>query len=90
MKGEGSSYRKGREIVSENPATKTVGEDAHFYELERFDEEEGCCDPDSECASLLDPWYNTHAHFLKVSSEYLPSPLGRVWLSICHRNTEVS
>lgn len=89
-KGEGSSHRKGKEIAFDNLAAKAIGEDAPLSESERFDEEEGRHDPNNECAPLIDPWYDTYAHFSKVSSKYFPSSPGRVWLSICHRNTEVS
>ena len=89
-KGEGSSHRKGKEISSDDLATKNIGEDAPFSKLEGFDEEERGCDSHSECAPLIDPWYDAHAYFPKVSGEYLPPPLSRVWLSICYRNMEVS
>jgi len=90
VKGEGSSYRKGKEIASDDLATKNVGEDAPHFESEHSDEEEGHRDPDSVCAPLIDPWYDTYAHFLKVFGKCLPPPSGRVRLSICHRNTKVS
>ena len=67
-KGKGSSRRKGKEIASDNPTTKTVGEDAPLSELKHFDEEEKGRNPSSKCASLIDPWFNTHAHFPKVSA----------------------
>ena len=89
-KGQGSSCRKGKENASDDPATKNVDEEAPHSELKRSNKQEGCCDPDSECAPLIDPWYDTHTHFLKVSDKYLPPSLGRVWLSICLCNMEVS
>ena len=39
---------------------------------------------------LIDPWYGTHIHFPVVPSDYLPLPLGPVWLSIYCCDTEVS
>ena len=88
-KGEGSSYHKGKEITTNDPATKIVGEDVPLSELERFKEEEGSRDPDSECAPLIDLWYNAHAHFPTVLGDYLPLLSSRMWLSICHCNMEV-
>ena len=88
-KGEGSSRCKGKEIAVDDPATKTTGKDALFSELERFEEEERSHDPDSECAPLIDPRYDTHTHFSVVLSDYLPPLPSRVWLSICHYDMEV-
>ena len=76
-KGEGSSRRKGKEIASDDPATKNVSEDAPHFESERSDEEEGRHDLDSVCAPLIDPWC-------------LPPLPSHVWLSIYCRNTKVS
>ena len=89
-KGKSSSHHKGKEITFDDPATKIVGENAPLFESERFEEEEGGRDLDSECAPLIDPWYDTHAHFLKVSDKYFPLLPGHVWLFICYRNIEVS
>ena len=88
--GQGSSRRKGKEITSDDPTTKNVGEDTLHSKLEHSDEEEGRRNPYSECAPFIDPWYDTYAHSPKVPGEYLPSPLVREWLSISHRNTKVS
>ena len=82
-KGQGSSHRKGKEITFDDLATKDIGEEAPHSRSERFDEEEGCLDLDSECAPLIDPLYDTHTYFPKVSGEYVPSPSSRVWLSLC-------
>ena len=77
-------------IAFDNPATKNIGEDAPHSESKRSNKQEGRHNPNSECALLINPWYDIHAHFPKVSSEYLPPLLGNVWLSICRHNTEVS
>ena len=61
-------------IASDDLAIKDVGEEAPHSESERSDEEERHHDPDSECAPFIDPWYDTHTHFPKVPSEYLPLP----------------
>ena len=89
-KGKSSSHHKGKEIAFDDPATKIVGKNAPLSELEHSEEDERGRDLDSECASLIDPWYDTHAYFPKVSGKYFPPPLGRIWLSICCCNTEVS
>jgi len=36
-KGQGSSHCKGKEIASDDPATKDVGKEAPYSELERSD-----------------------------------------------------
>ena len=56
-KGKNSSRRKGKEIVSDAPAKRDVGEEAVYSKLDYFDKEEAWCAPDSECAFLIDPWY---------------------------------
>ena len=90
VKGESSSARKGKEIAIDDPPTKIVSEDAPLFESKLFEEEEGGCDLNSKCARLIDLWYDTHIHFLVVPGDYLPPPPGRVWLSICYCDTEVS
>ena len=72
-KGEDSSHCKGKEIVADDHAIKTIGGDASLSESECSEEEEGSHDPDCECAPLIDLWYNTHAHFPMVLGDYLPS-----------------
>ena len=89
-KGEGSSCCKGKEIAAEDPATEIVGKDAPLSELECFEKEEGSHNLDSECAPLIDTWYNTHTHFPMVLGDYLPLPPSHVWLSICRCDIEVS
>ena len=58
VKSQGSSRRKGKEAIFEPPAALDVGEEAEYSESEHSDEEEAQRNPDSECASLIDPWYN--------------------------------
>ena len=89
-KDEGSSRRKGKEVAVDDPLAKTVGEETPFSESDHSEEEEQGCDPNSECAPLIDPWYETHIHFLVVPSDYSPPLSGHVWLSICRRDIEVS
>ena len=90
VKSQGSSRRKGKDIVSDDPTTRDVGEEAAYFELDHSDEEEARRDPESECASLIDTWYDTHAHFPKVHGDYMLPLLGCVWLALCHRNTDIS
>ena len=89
-KGQGSSRRKGKKIASNDLATKVIVKEAPHSESEHSDEEEGHRNPGSECAPLIDPWYDTHTHFPKVSGEYVPPPPSHVWLSLYCRNTEIS
>ena len=44
-----------------------------YSESDYFDEEEAQRDPDSECAPLIDPWYDIHPHFPKIPGDYAPS-----------------
>ena len=90
VKDEGSSHHKGKEVVDDDLPTKTVAEETPHSESDRSEEEEGGHDLDSKCPPLIDPWYNTHIHYPMVPDDYSPPPSGCVWLSICHRDTEVS
>ena len=64
-KGQGSSRHKGKEIASNDTATRDVGEEAAHSESDRSDEEEAWHNLDSKCAPFIDPWYDTHAYLLK-------------------------
>ena len=90
VKGQSSSRRKGKEIVFDPPAVRDVSEKAMYSESDHSNEEEARCAPDSECAPLIDPWCDIHAHFPKVPNDYTPMPPGRVWLALCRRNTDIS
>ena len=90
VKSQGSSCHKGKEVVFDDLATRDVGEEATHSESNHSDEEEAWRDPYSECVPLIYPWYDTHAHFLKVPSKYtMPLP-NRVWLAICCHNKDIS
>ena len=58
VKSQGSSRRKGKEAISDPPAALDVGKEAEYSESEHSDKEDAQRNPDSECASLIDPWYN--------------------------------
>ncbi|KAK9983658.1 hypothetical protein SO802_033183 [Lithocarpus litseifolius] len=45
---------------------------------------------DSECAPLINPWYDIHPHFPNVPGDYLQPAPSRVWLALYWRNTDVS
>ena len=91
-KGDGSSHRMGKEVVANDPPTKTMGEESPHSKLDHSEdkEEEGGHNLGSECPPLINPWYYIYIHFPMVPGDYLPLSLGRVWLSICHCDTEVS
>ena len=89
-KGQSSSPRKGKEITSDPPTARDVGEEAVYSKSDHFDEEEERQAPDSECTPLIYPWYDIHAHFPKVPSDYTLPPPSRVWLALCHCNTNIS
>ena len=89
-KSQGSSHHKGKKIASDDLAMQEIGEETTHSESNRSDKEEAQHDLDNECTPLINPWYDTHAHFPKVPGEYMPPPLGRVWLALCCPNTNVS
>ena len=89
MKGQSSSRRKGKDVVSNTPATYDEGKEAVCSKSDSSDEEESRNPLDSECAPLIDPWYDVHSHFPKVPS-YTPPLPSRVWLALCRHNTEAS
>ena len=82
-KSQGSSHRKGKAVISTPPTTRDVGEEAMYSESDHSDEEKAQCDLDSECAPLIDPWYDIHPHFPKIPGDYAPPLPSRVWLDLC-------
>ena len=87
VKSQGSSRRKGKAVASDSP---TVPEETERSDSERSAEEETERDPDSECASLINPWYEVHPHFPKVPGDYVPPLPSRIWLAFGRRNPDVS
>ena len=87
MKGQSSSHRKGKDVVSDPPSTHDEGEEVVYSDPDSSDEEARRL-PDNECAPLIDLWYDVHSYFPKVPSDYTPLPPGHVWISLCRRNTE--
>ena len=83
VKSQSSSHRKGKEVISDPPATRGVDEEVVYSELDHSDEEETERDPNSECAPLIDPWYDVYPHFPKILGDYALPPPGRVWLALC-------
>ena len=82
-KSEGSSHHKGKETTIDPPPIEgEVGEETPLSESECFKEERTARDLDRECPPLIDPWYDTHSHFLVIPSDYSPFPSSRVWLSL--------
>ena len=82
VKNQGFSHCKGKEVVSNDPTARGVGEEAAYSESDRFDKEKARRNPDSDCAPFIDPWYDTHAHFPKVHSEYMPPQHGHILGSV--------
>ena len=66
-KSQTSSHRKGKEVIFDPLATGGVDEEAVYSELDHSDEEETERDLDSEYAPLINPWYDVHPHFPKIS-----------------------
>ena len=89
-KSQSSSHRKGKEVISDPPATRDVGEEAVYSELDHSDEEEAQRALDNEYAPFIDPWYDIHPHFPKIPSDYAPPSPGHVWLALCRQNTDIS
>ena len=90
VKSQGSSRHKGKAIASDSPTVPDVGEEMEHSELEQSTGEETQRDPNSECAPLIDLWYEVHPHFPNVPGNYAPSAPGRVWLALGRRNPDVS
>ena len=61
-----------------------------YFESDHSDEEEARRDPNSECAPLIDPWYDVHPSFPKIPGDYVPPSPSHVWLTLCRRNLNVS
>ena len=74
-------------MASDSPA---VLEEVDRSDSERFAEEETERDPDSECAPLLDPWYEVNPHFPKIPGDYVPPPPSRVLITLFWRDPDVS
>ena len=87
VKSQGSSRRKGKAVTSDSP---TVPEEMERSDSERSAEEETERDPDSECAPLIDPWYKINPHFPKIPGDYVPSPPGRVLITLVRRDPDIS
>ena len=87
VKSQGSSRHKGKVVASDSPA---VPEEVERSESKQSAEEETECDPDSECAPLLDPWYEINPHFPKIPGDYVPPPPGRVLITLVRRDPDVS
>ena len=69
---QGSSPCKGKAIASDSPAVPDVGEEMEHSDSEQSAEEETQRNPNSECAPLIDPWYEVHPHFPKFPGDYVP------------------
>ena len=90
VKSQGYSRHKGKAITSDPPTVPDVGEEMEHSDSEQSTGEETRRNPNSECAPLIDPWYEVHPHFSKVPGDYTPLPPGRVWLALVWRNPDVS
>ena len=86
-KNPSSSRRKGKAVAFDPPV---VSEEVDRSDSERSIKEEAERDPDGECASFIDPWYETSPHFPKVPGEYVPLPPGRVLITLIRRDPDVS
>ena len=88
-KGLSSSCCKGNDVVSDPPAAHDESEEAMYFKPDSSGEEEVRRPLDSECAPLIDPWYDVHSYFPKVPGDYMPPlPPSRVWLALYRHNTE--
>ena len=79
-KGQSSSRRKEKEIASNPPTARDVGEEAVYSKSDHFDDEEARRAPNTERTPLIDPWYDIHAHFPKVPGDYMLPPQYRRFL----------
>ena len=87
VKSQSSSRRKGKAVASNSP---TVPEEVERSDMERSAEEETERNPNSECAPLIDPWYEINPHFPKIPGEYVPPPPGHVLITLIRRDPDVS
>ena len=78
MKSSSSSRRKGKEAIYDPSVEQETGEKAVYSESNHSDEEKARHDPDSECAPLIDPWYDVHHSFPKIPGDYVPPSPSRV------------
>ena len=69
VKSQGSSRCKGKAVASDSPAVPNVGEEMDRSDSEWSAEEETQRDPNSECAPLIDPWYEVNPRFLLRSKK---------------------
>ena len=74
-------------VASDSP---TVPEEVERSDSERSTKEGTERDPDSECAPLINPWYEINPYFPKVPSEYVPPLSGRVLITLVRRDLDVS
>ena len=90
VKSSSSSSRKGKEAIYDPPVEQETGKEAVYSKSDHSDEEKAWHDLDSECAPLIDPWYDVHPSLLKILGDYLLPPPSRVWLALCQRNFNTS
>ena len=90
VKNSSSSRRKEKEAVYDPPVEQETGKEAVYSELNHFDEEEARRDLDSECAPLIDPWYDVHPSFPKIPGDYVPLSQSCVRLALYRWNLNVS
>lgn len=83
MKTQASSRHKGKSVATNPPVEQEVEEEDVYPDSDHSEEEEARRDPDSECAPLIDPWYNPSPYFPKAPGDYASPPLGHVWLVLC-------
>ena len=62
-KSQSSSHHKGKEVIFDPPTAGGVDEEAVYSKSDHSDKEETEHDPDSECAPLINPWYDVHPIF---------------------------
>ena len=87
VKSPSSSRRKGKVVAFDSPA---IPEEVERSDSERSTEEETERNPDSECAPLIDPWYEISPHFPKIPGEYVPPLPSRVLITLVRRDSDVS
>ena len=83
VKTQASSRRKGKGVALDPPVEQEVEEEDVRSDSDYSDEEEARRDPDSECAPLINSWYNISPYFPKALGDYSSPPPGRVWLALC-------
>ena len=69
VKSLGSSHCKGKEAIYDPRIEQETGKEAVYSKSDHSDEEKAWHDLDSECAPLINPWYDVHPSFPEIPGD---------------------